>query len=279
MTHQVYASQFIDKLSQVYDRREAQNIFFLILEHLKKWTRIKFELNKELEVKDEEYSLFDEYLSELLKGKPVQQLIGSTYFYGLKFLVDKHTLIPRPETEELVDLIINRAALKEEINILDIGTGSGCIIISLAKNLSGEFTALDVSSNALNVAKENARSNDADVYFIEADILNLKMDFPKYDVIVSNPPYIPESDKSVMNDNVVNFEPHLALFVEDNDPLIFYRHILEFATSHLSDEGRIYFEIHEDYKSELEVILKYYTYKSLFHKDLQGKYRILELVN
>lgn len=219
-------------------------------------------------------------VKDLLKNKPIQYIIGETEFCDLKFKVNENVLIPRPETSELVHLIVNsqRSTANSQQSILDIGTGSGCIAISLAKMISGsEVYALDISEKALEVAKENAVNNNVEVTFIHDDILSLKNKIDtKFDIIVSNPPYVRELEKAEMRDNVLNWEPHNALFVSDNNPLIFYRIILEFAKSHLKENGEIWFEINEFLGKEMTELCNEMGFSQVeVFNDFRGKERVL----
>jgi release factor glutamine methyltransferase len=206
-------------------------------------------------------------LSELKKEKPIQYILGETEFYGLRFRVNENTLIPRPETEELVELIISDNQITKNTNsltILDIGTGSGCIAISLAKNLSNaKVSAIDVSEKALEMAKKNAEINEVNVNFILADVLKISTLQEKYDVIVSNPPYVRNLEKHEIKPNVLEFEPHLALFVEDDDALIFYRKIAELALKNVSENGKLYFEINQYLGKETVELLENLGFKNV----------------
>jgi release factor glutamine methyltransferase len=219
------------------------------------------------------------YISEELKsGKPIQYILGETFFYGCRFKLNGSTLIPRPETEELVDLIIreNKGYMG---NIIDFGTGSGCIAVSIASNLPGSIvTATDISREALMIAAENARLNNVKVSFVEDDILNPDADkFEKAGIIVSNPPYIRESEKQLMNKNVLDFEPHSALFVADSDPLVYYNGILRKGSEILESPGKIYFEINEALGNPMGQLLGSYGFKDIqVTKDINGKDRIIK---
>ena len=234
-----------------------------------------------LRLSESEMLTFHFAVKDLLKNKPIQYIIGETEFCDLKFKVNENVLIPRPETSELVYKIVERQKTKDkrQLSILDIGTGSGCIAISLAKNIPGsKVHALDISEKALEVAKENAINNNVDVTFINDDILSLKNNIDtKFDIIVSNPPYVRELEKADMRDNVLNWEPHNALFVSDNDPLIFYRNILEFAKTHLNENGEIWFEINEYLGKEMTDLCKEYGFSDIeIFKDFRGKERGLK---
>ena len=239
-------------------------------------------MEPDLRLSESEMLTFHFAVKDLLKNKPIQYIIGETEFCDLKFKVNENVLIPRPETSELVYKIVERQKTKDkrQLSILDIGTGSGCIAISLAKNIPGsKVHALDISEKALEVAKENAINNNVDVTFINDDILSLKNNIEtKFDIIVSNPPYVRELEKAEMRDNVLNWEPHNALFVSDNDPLIFYRNILEFAQTHLNENGEIWFEINEYLGKEMTVLCKEYGFSDIeIFKDFRGKERVVKV--
>lgn len=242
---------FHQVLDGIYGKEEVDSFFYLLTDSFYKVSRMTLALEPAFSVDD-----FEPILNalELLKQeKPIQYILGETEFYGLRFKVNAHTLIPRPETEELVSWILNQDLKPnaQHLKILDIGTGSGCIAISLAKLLpNAKVYALDVSSEALKVAKQNAELNAVEIEFIEADILKTedgswKTEAIEFDIIVSNPPYVRELEKELMKPNVLNNEPHLALFVKDEDPLLFYRTITKFAVSKLSENGMLFFEINE----------------------------------
>jgi len=220
---------------------------------------------------------------ELLKQqKPIQYIIGETEFYGLPFKVNESVLIPRPETEELVEWVLKHADSNESINILDIGTGSGCIAISLAKNLpNAKVYALDVSAKALKTAKKNADLNEVNVEFIEVDILKngdgvLGADV-KFDIIVSNPPYVREQEKDMMKPNVLENEPHLALFVKDENPLLFYEAITKYASKNLARVGQLFFEINEYLGSDMITLLQDNNFRNIESKqDIFKKDRMIK---
>jgi release factor glutamine methyltransferase len=225
-------------------------------------------LNPQLAI-DESKKISDS-LQRLKSEEPIQYILGETDFYGLSFKLNSNVLIPRPETEELVDWMLTRQPTtnNQQLNILDIGTGSGCIAISLAKSLKNtKVYALDVSSDALKIAEENAKLNQVEAEFIEKDILKiedgrLKTDL-KFDVIVSNPPYVREQEKQHMNRNVLNNEPHLALFVEDENPLQFYKALTEFAVNNLKDQGWLFFEINEYLGIEMMQLLNDFNFTNI----------------
>ena len=240
MTLQDFKLKMISELSSIYEMDELNSIFNLLAEDFLKTPRSKILLADEIDLNESNQTLFLSALERLKTHEPIQYVLGKTTFMDLEFKVNNSVLIPRPETEELVRLM-----LKEDLDgkeILDIGTGSGCIAISLAKNLpNAKVSALDISSDALEVAKENAMLNNVSIEFIHADIFEFQSG-KKYDIIVSNPPYVLESEKPLMKQNVLNFEPGIALFVEDNNPNIFYRKILDFSSFKISPMAKIFFE-------------------------------------
>ena len=272
---------YCEQLCSVYDQDEASAMILILLEHYFKITRVKMALEPDMRLSESEMLTFHFAVKDLLKNKPIQYIIGETEFCDLKFKVNENVLIPRPETSELVMNIVNRQQTTDNRlrSIIDIGTGSGCIAISLAKQISNsKVYALDISEKALEVAKENAINNDAEVAFIHDDILNLKNNIEtEFDIIVSNPPYVRELEKAEMRDNVLDWEPHNALFVSDNDPLIFYRNILEFAKSHLKENGEIWFEINEYLGKEMTDLCKEYGFSDIeIFKDFRGRERGLK---
>jgi release factor glutamine methyltransferase len=208
--------------------------------------------------------------------------LGHTEFYGLQFKVNPSVLIPRPETEELVEWVLNSNLPQTAINILDIGTGSGCIAISLKKNLpNATIWAIDISAEALKTAKENAKLNDAEVHFIETDVLNQNQTFNllplNFNLIISNPPYVTPADKGLMHANVTDFEPHTALFVPQDDPLLFYKSIADLAAKKLIKGGLLFFEINESYGEETAVMLEEKQFKQVeLRKDLSGRDRMIK---
>ena len=220
-------------------------------------------------------------LAGLKMHQPIQHILGKAYFYGLEIEVNEHTLIPRPETEELVSWVIQDArsnAVPHKLRILDIGTGSGCIPIALALNLNNAVVeSLDVSEEAIRIAEKNARNNNAVVSFRIQDIMNTDLSHDSYDIIISNPPYVRKMEKAEMKSNVLDYEPHLALFVEDSDPLKFYRKITSLAASGLVSGGCLYFEINQYLGDEMVVLLKEAGFKDVeLRKDIYGNNRMLK---
>jgi release factor glutamine methyltransferase len=275
-----YRTQFIKELAPFYDAYEAESFFYLILEEKHKLRQIDLALNHELVFAEDDFVLWNDLLKQLKKEVPIQYLLGKTHFYGLDFEVNDNVLIPRPETEELVEWIINEnsnAPKSKKIKILDIGTGSGCIAVSLAKNLpNATVYAIDVSKKALETAKKNAINNNVEVVFMLKNVLELEILKSDYDIIVSNPPYIRNLEKQEIRKNVLDYEPHLALFVEDDDALIFYRQIASLARKNLSDNGRIYFEINQYLGKETVDLLEKMGFKEIeLRKDIYDNDRMI----
>ena len=278
MTLQDFKLKMISELSSIYESDELNSIFNLLSEDYLNIPRSKILLADEINLDQSNQMLFFSALKRLKNHEPIQYVLGRANFMDLEFKVNSSVLIPRPETEELVRLI-----LKEDLDgkeILDIGTGSGCIAISLAKNLpNSKVSALDISNDALEVAKENAKLNNVNVEFINADIIEYQSD-KKYDIIVSNPPYVLESEKSLMKKNVLDFEPELALFVEDNNALKYYDSILKFGMIYMKKTGYLFFEINSDLSSQLQNICLTYNYNNLnFFIDSSSKTRFLLIKN
>lgn len=248
MTLKELKTYFSEVLSEIYPKTEIDTFFFILIEEYLGLQRIDSVLKPNFKIEKEILSILNTALDRLKKEEPIQYIIGKTEFYGFPFLVDKHTLIPRPETEELVEWVIKEIidCNGNSLHILDIGTGTGCIPISIAKHLSkANISAIDVSEKALKIAQKNAESNNVSINFIELDILNT-IDLPqKYDVIISNPPYVRELEKVEIKNNVLQNEPHLALFVEDENPLVFYNKIADLAKKYLSENGMLFFEINQ----------------------------------
>ena len=275
-----YRTQFIDVLTPIYDAGEAESFFYLILEEKQKLKRIDLALQPDLLFSEEEIVVWNSILEELKKEIPIQYLLGSTSFYGLDFEVNPNVLIPRPETEELVEWIIrNNSKIEKfkDLKILDIGTGSGCIAISLAKNLpNATVSAIDVSEKALATAKKNAQNNSVNVSFINQDILETEDLGQQFDIIVSNPPYVRNLEKEEIKKNVLDNEPHLALFVEDEDALIFYKKIAQLAQKNLTANGMLFFEINQYLGPETVALLEELQFKDIeLRKDMYGNDRMI----
>lgn len=268
---------FLDSLKENLPSREIENIFFELLFFKMNWERVDYLLNKNQKLSPKEVSFFKNCLEKINKNIPVQYITGQANFCNLLIKVNPNVLIPRPETEELVHLILNNHNQDSLKEILDIGTGSGCIIIALKKILPNtNCTAIDISKDAIRTAKANAVLNKVEVDFISKDILDYKNEEKSWDVIVSNPPYIPISNKKYMHPNVVQNEPTQALFVENEEPLKYYQIISNFANNHLKKNGKIYFEIHEDFANDVVNLLSTKKhFKTTVHKDFQGKKRFV----
>ncbi|WP_339847894.1 peptide chain release factor N(5)-glutamine methyltransferase [uncultured Dokdonia sp.] len=276
---------FREQLAGMYEPEEIENLCFLTLEHILKMNRVEVSLSRKMDISTSALTQLNEVTSRLSLSEPIQYIIGTTEFYGMEFQVNPSTLIPRPETEELVDWIITdnsksflKNETKEQFKVLDIGTGSGCIAISLAKNLSNvHVEAIDISQEALATAYQNAKMNEADVTFYNQDVLAVEELEHKYDVIVSNPPYVRMLEKKEMRDNVLSNEPDSALFVSDDDPLIFYRKIGELAFESLSVNGFLYFEINEYLGKEMIDLLKGIGFSDIeLKRDMFGKDRMIK---
>ena len=272
---------FTQKLKTIYEDREVANISDWVFEKvtgLKRWERKE---NQYQQLEENQSSQIEIYLKELLQHKPVQYVLNEAWFYKMKFFVDENVLIPRPETEELVEWIIsdfkNQNGSKPT-NILDIGSGSGCISIALKNELNEiNVTAIDVSKKALAVAKKNAQTLKAHIHFLQINFLNENewRSLPIYDSIISNPPYIPIIEKEMLSKNVTEFEPEVALFVENNDPVIFYKKMADFGKDHLKKEGKIYVETHEEYAKEVKAVFENAGYLAEIKKDIYGKERMV----
>ena len=291
MLLKTYRTTFLQELSALYDPQEIESFFYLILECFHNKKRIDLALEPNMEMDAMQLLSWESVLAELKKEKPIQYILGETEFYGLPFLVNENTLIPRPETEELVEWIIketyNLQPTTYNLNILDIGTGSGCIAISLAKNIPyAEVSAIDVSEKALATAKKNAEINEVEVSFINVDILKINdlVELPtsnfqlpiQFNIIVSNPPYVRNLEKAEIKPNVLEYEPHLALFVEDTDALLFYRKIAQLAQQNLSENGMLFFEINQYLGKETVKLLEDLGFKNIeLKKDIYGNDRMI----
>jgi release factor glutamine methyltransferase len=273
-------SIFLQELSSIYDKMEIESFFYIVLEKFHDLKRIDLALNQNIKMDEMQHLQWENVILELKLQKPIQYILGETEFYGLKFLVNKNVLIPRPETEELVELIVaeSRMSKNKWLKILDIGTGSGCIAVSLAKNIANaKVVAIDVSEQALETAKKNAQINEVEVDFILKNILKTENLEETFDVIVSNPPYVRMLEKEEIKPNVLENEPHLALFVENDDALIFYKKIAELAKKNLSENGRLYFEINQYLGNETVELLENLEFKNVeLIKDIYGNHRMIK---
>lgn len=280
MTIKNYKDVFKKELLPIYDEQEIDSFFYIILEKLHNLKRIDLALNPETLMDGVHLKQWKNILSDLKIEKPIQYILGETEFCGLRFEVNENTLIPRPETEELVELVINEGKGKREerkVKILDIGTGSGCIAVSLAANIpNAEVFAIDVSEKALATARRNAELNNVEVTFLLKNILETEDLEDQFDIIVSNPPYVRNLEKAEIKANVLEYEPHLALFVEDNDALLFYRKIAQLAKKNLSPNGKLYFEINQYLGKETVELLEGLGFKNVkLIKDIYGNDRII----
>lgn len=275
-----YRTHFIETLLPIYDVGEIESFFYLILEDKHQLKRVDLALQPNLNFNENEIKIWNSILEQLQKQIPVQYILGKTSFYGLDFFVNENVLIPRPETEELVEWIIKSQKLEvrsQKFKILDIGTGSGCIAISLAKNIkNAQVFAIDVSDKALASARKNANLNEVDLTFIQKNILETIDLEQQFDIIVSNPPYVRNLEKAEIKKNVLDNEPHLALFVEDDDALIFYRKIANLSQKNLVENGQLYFEINQFLGKEMILLLEEMNFKNIeLKQDIYGNDRMV----
>ena len=268
---------FQNGLLGYYPKEEINTFFYRICEQHLDYKRIDVSLKSETLITPETFEYFESIISRLLTYEPIQYILGTTTFFGLEFKVDFNVLIPRPETEELVAWILKQTDSSQSLKILDIGTGSGCIAISLAKHLpNAEVFALDVSPKALEIAEYNAQQNAVKLNMIKANVLDWKPTDLSFDLIVSNPPYVREIEKERMAPNVLEHEPHLALFVENDNPLVFYRAIVELGKQTLRKQGQLYFEINEYLGKETQALFSSDTFEDVQLKsDIFGKHRMI----
>jgi len=280
MTIKTAYQQLVLALFEIYDDREAANIANWVIEAVTGFNKINRIMHPEINLSSSQQNLLENYTAELLQHKPVQYVLKQAWFCGLQFYVNESVLIPRPETEELVAWILEDTKGLNG-NIIDIGTGSGCIAIALKiQNPALNVTAIDISEKALEVAEQNAEQIRADVQFKKINILNKEewTALPEFDWIVSNPPYITLHEQNEMPINVVKYEPHQALFVPDNEPLVFYTTIAVFAKKHLKKNGCIFFEVHEHFANATEQACINLGFKTVLRKDMQGKNRMLKAI-
>lgn len=272
-------NDYAKELYPIYGKEETDSLLFILIKRYFNLNRTDLVVNPEHRLSESEILRLHFAVKELKNHKPIQYILKNVDFLNTKILVDESVLIPRPETEELVQLILDQEKGKEGLHVLDIGTGSGCIAISLAKNLKNPaVTAIDVSPEALTTAGKNIFVNEVMVEFKEFNILDPEAgdDLGLFDILVSNPPYVTQNDKNLMKENVLKHEPHLALFVPENDPLLFYKAIIYFSDEKLKPGGRIYFEINESFGKEvLELLVKNGFEKAQLHKDIFTKDRFV----
>lgn len=269
----------LKELAGQYPDEEITNFHYILSEHILGLSRIETSLRRADKLNEDDLRAFMTSLKRLKHSEPIQHITGYTEFYGLTFRVSRHTLIPRPETEELVDWVIkDHPDSEENLNVIDIGTGSGCIAISLAVNRPGwKLSAADISPEALNIADINASRNNCRVSFKQLDIRTPFLSDQKFDIIVSNPPYVRESEKPELHANVKDFEPDTALFVPDEDPLMFYRAIALVAASNLNKGGTLYLEINEYLGKETVELLRNMGFNKIeLRKDFRGKPRMIK---
>ena len=268
---------FHQQLKEIYIENEIDSLFFIALEYVTSISKIEYILQKEEEISEEKLIELKFILEELTKNKPIQYITKNAYFYGLNFYVNEKVLIPRQETNELVDWVLMSVTHSKPIKILDIGTGSGCIAITLKKNLPlSEVFAIDISNEAIQVAQKNANDNQVEINFLQKNILEINDLKSNFDIIISNPPYVRELEKLEMAPNVLDNEPHLALFVPDNNPLLFYEKITEIALKNLTEDGILFFEINQYLSAETKKMNENKGFKNVtLRKDLQENYRMI----
>ena len=272
--------EFINALQKTYPSTEIESFFYLLTEAYLKMNRLEVALNPNEKITENNKELFFKAIERLKNHEPIQYIIGNTEFYGLPFKVNRNVLIPRPETEELIEWIIQDIKKITEKNstfqILDIGTGSGCIPISLAKELpKANVSSIDISAKAIEMATLNAKINNVSVTFFQQDILKTEKLAEKYEVIVSNPPYVRNLEKEQMQKNVLDYEPEIALYVDNEDPLIFYRKIAQLAKKSLTKNGALYFEINQYLGEELQELLQKEGFQQIeLKKDIYENYRM-----
>jgi release factor glutamine methyltransferase len=279
MTINTAYHQLLYQLFELYDDREAANITDWVIENITGQRRIERILYKDLPLNNAQQQQFETYTQQLLQHKPVQYVLQEAWFAGMKFFVKEGVLIPRPETEELVELVVSKSQISNHTSqILDIGTGSGCLPIALKKRLpNSDITSIDISEEAIAIALKNATDLKADITLQQLDFLDETnwQQLGTFDVIVSNPPYIKQSESNVMSKHVIDYEPSLALFVADNNALIFYEKIAAFGKTHLNPKGQIFVEINEALGNETLTKFQQNGYQTLLEKDLQGKDRMI----
>jgi release factor glutamine methyltransferase len=281
MTIQLAYQRLLAELYEVYDNREAENIADMVIEQVTGQRKIERIMYKDLPVGEKQQMELERMAGELLNHRPIQYVLGEAWFMDMKFSLNEYVLIPRPETEELVQWILEDIKpAKKNLSLIDIGTGSGCIPLSVRKKRPGiTISAIDVSKDALAVAKANAVALKAAAEFIQINFLNEKEwgQLGKYDIIVSNPPYIKQSEEAEMRDNVLKYEPRIALFVPDDDALLFYKAIAKFSQNHLNADGSIYVEINEALGKEVVELFEKNGFKNtVVKKDMQGKDRMVK---
>ena len=265
--------KFLSEINN-FSRREVISFAYLSIEKILGYSKSDCIIHSNQELTNDNIISFENIISDLKQNIPIQYILGEAHFYDLKFKVNSSTLIPRGETEELVQYIL----LHDFITVLEIGTGSGCIAVSIAKNSNSKITAIDNSLEALEIAKSNAILNSVKINFVLSDVFNFS-DTKKYDLIVSNPPYVLESEKKLMDKNVLDYEPHNALFVNNNDPLVYYKEIAKIATNNLNKNGLLFFEINEKYSNQIMELLSNLNFVDIeLKKDINGRDRIIKSI-
>ena len=265
--------KFLSEINN-FSSREVTSFAYLSIEKILGYSKSDCIIHSNQQLTNDNIISFENIISDLKQNIPIQYILGEAHFYDLKFKVNSSTLIPRGETEELVQYIL----LHDFITVLEIGTGSGCIAVSIAKNSNSKITAIDNSIEALEIAKSNAILNSVKINFVLSDVFNFS-ETKKYDLIVSNPPYVLESEKKIMDKNVLDYEPHNALFVSDNDPLVYYKEIAKIATNNLNKNGLLFFEINEKYSKQIIELLSNLNFVDIeLKKDINGRNRIIKSV-
>ena len=265
--------KFLSEINN-FSRREVESFAYLSIEKILGYSKSDCIIHSNQELSNNNIISLENIINDIKQNIPIQYILGEAHFYDLKFKVNSSTLIPRGETEELVQYIL----LHDFISVLEIGTGSGCIAVSIAKNSNARITAIDNSIGALEIAKSNAVLNSVEINFQLRDVFNFS-DIKKYDLIVSNPPYVLESEKKLMDKNVLDYEPHNALFVSDNDPLAYYKEIAKIATNNLNKNGLLFFEINEKYSNQIIELLSNLNFVDIeLKKDINGRDRIIKSI-
>ncbi|MCC4230697.1 peptide chain release factor N(5)-glutamine methyltransferase [Zunongwangia profunda] len=279
MTITQLKNKFLENLGDKYPKEENLSFFNLLAEHFLQLNRLQIALEPNKKLNDTEVIEFEGAIKKLRVFEPIQYIIGETEFFSLSFKVTPGVLIPRPETEELVQWILDEVSLKQQqdLHILDIGTGSGCIPISLKKHLpKAQISAIDISEEALKVANLNTEKNKVSVHLVHQDILSTQKLSRQFDVIVSNPPYVRELEKAEMQQNVLQYEPETALYVKDENPLLFYNKITKLAQEGLSKNGLLFFEINQYLGEETKTMVEEHGFRAELRKDMFGNFRMLK---
>ncbi len=270
---------FKETLNEKFNKSEIEIFADYVFEEFCNISRIDRIVKNDYRVSESEMVLVVNSVNKILQNTPIQYVVNKAYFYDLQFYVDSSVLIPRPETEEIVRWVLESVDFEKKIKILDIGTGSGCIAVSLAKNLpNSEITAVDISEKAISIAEKNSKINNVDIRFFKGNVLDLPtIPDEKFDIIVSNPPYVRMFEKDFMSANVLDYEPEIALFVPDENSLIFYKQIAEYAHSHLNEKGLLFFEMNENLSNETKDIMESFCFMDIqIKEDFRGKKRMIK---